>query len=336
MADSDNRLMDTAAHREAGAGSPDLDSARRVIRMEIDGLRALSDTLDGNFDRAIDQILAVEGRVIVTGMGKSGHVAHKIAATLASTGTPTQYVHPAEASHGDLGMITTQDAILALSNSGETAELSDIVAFAKLKKIPLITVTARPNSALAQAADVSLVVPESPEACPLNLAPTTSTTVMLALGDAIAVSLLERRGFSTDDFRMLHPGGHLGSRLVRAGEIMHTGAEVPLVDADTPMTEAIIEMTAKSFGCVGVVGGDGALAGIITDGDLRRHMENDILAMTAAEVMTLAPKTVRRDVLAAQVLGLMNDSKITSVFVVDGHAPIGIVHIHDVLRTGLS
>lgn len=332
MSNSDNQLMDVLAADDQTA----LMSARRVIEMEIDGLRALSETLDSGIARTLDLIMAVEGRVIVTGMGKSGLIAHKIAATLASTGTPTQYVHPGEASHGDMGMITTQDAIIALSNSGETAELSDIVAYAKLKKIPLVSITARAKSALANAADVSLVIPASPEACPLSLAPTTSTTVMLALGDAIAVSLLERRGFSPDDFRLLHPGGQLGSRLIKAVDIMHSGPDMPAVAVATPMTEAILEMTAKSFGCVGVLNDDGTFAGIITDGDLRRHMENDILAMTAEEVMSASPMTVGRDILAAQVLGIMNDQKITSVFIVDNGMPLGIVHIHDVLRTGLS
>ena len=332
MAQTENQVLDEADADDEAAR----ESARRVLATEMEGLRALSAALDGNFARAVRLIGAVTGRVIVTGMGKSGHVANKIAATLASTGTPAQYVHPAEASHGDLGMITPSDAVLALSNSGETAELSDIVAYVKLRKIPLISITGRADSVLARAADVSLVIPDSPEACPLNLAPTTSTTVMLALGDAIAVALLERHGFSPDDFRMLHPGGQLGSRLTRAVDVMRTGAEIPLVKKRTPMTEAIIEMTAKRFGCVGVLDGDGLLAGIITDGDLRRHMENDILAMTAAEVMTTGPKTVADDILAAQVLGMMNDNKITCVFVVRDGKPLGIVHIHDVLRIGLS
>jgi arabinose-5-phosphate isomerase len=332
MADTENQVLEEADADDEAAR----DSARRVLATEMEGLRALSAALDGNFARAIGLIGAVPGRVIVTGMGKSGHVANKIAATLASTGTPAQYVHPAEASHGDLGMITPSDAVLALSNSGETAELSDIVAYAKLRKIPLISVTGRADSVLARAADVSLVIPDSPEACPLNLAPTTSTTVMLALGDAIAVALLERRGFSPDDFRMLHPGGRLGSRLTRAVDVMRTGAEMPLVRVDAPMTETIIEMTAKRFGCVGVLDDEGLLVGIITDGDLRRHMKNDILAMTAAEVMTAGPKAVPEDIFAAQVLGMMNDNKITCVFVVREGRPLGIVHIHDVLRIGLS
>ena len=231
MVDSDSTILDVTA-TDADAA---LRSARRVLETEIGGLRALSDTLDGGFSRAIDLIAAVSGRVIVTGMGKSGHIATKIAATLASTGTPAQYVHPGEASHGDLGMITANDAIMALSNSGETAELSDIVAYAKLKRIPLVSVTGKADSALSNAADVPLVMPDSPEACPLNLAPTTSTTVMLALGDAIAVALLERRGFSPDDFRLLHPGGQLGSRLTMAVDVMRAGDEMPLVKLDSPI-----------------------------------------------------------------------------------------------------
>lgn len=332
MADTDDTLVENL--------SPDatsvLESARRVLETEIAGLQDLSRALDERFTQAVDLLNKVRGRVIVTGMGKSGHIARKIAATLASTGSPAQYVHPGEASHGDLGMITAADAVIAMSNSGETAELSDIVAYVKLKRIPFISITGRADSVLAKAADVSLVVPDSPEACPLSLAPTTSTTVMLALGDAIAVTLLERRGFSPDDFRLLHPGGQLGSRLIRAVDIMRSGTELPLVSVDTPMTETILEMTAKQLGCVGVKTADGRLSGIITDGDLRRHMEDDILAMTASEVMTPNPKTVGDDALAAQVLAMMNENKITTFFVVVDGEPRGIVHIHDILRTGLS
>ena len=332
MVDSDSTILDKTVD-DANAA---LQSARRVLETEIDGLRALSNALDGGFSQAIELIASVTGRVIVTGMGKSGHVATKIAATLASTGTPAQYVHPGEASHGDLGMITAHDAIIALSNSGETAELSDIVAYAKLRGIPLISVTGTADSALSNAADVPLVMPASPEACPLSLAPTTSTTVMLALGDAIAVALLERRGFSHDDFRLLHPGGQLGSRLTMAVDVMRSGDEMPLVNLDSPMTETIIEMTAKRFGCVGVLSSAGKLAGVITDGDLRRHMEDDILAMTAAEVMTPDPKAVSENILTAQVLAMMNENKITNYFVVADGTPVGIIHIHDVLRKGLS
>ena len=332
MADTDDTLVENLSLDATSA----LESARRVLETEIAGLQDLSRALDERFTQAVDLLNKVRGRVIVTGMGKSGHIARKIAATLASTGSPAQYVHPGEASHGDLGMITAADAVIAMSNSGETAELSDIVAYVKLKRIPFISITGRADSVLAKAADVSLVVPDSPEACPLSLAPTTSTTVMLALGDAIAVTLLERRGFSPDDFRLLHPGGQLGSRLIRAVDIMRSGTELPLVSVDTPMTETILEMTAKQLGCVGVKTADGRLSGIITDGDLRRHMEDDILAMTASEVMTPNPKTVGDDALAAQVLAMMNENKITTFFVVVDGEPRGIVHIHDILRTGLS
>ena len=332
MADTDDTLVENLSPDATSA----LESARRVLETEIAGLQDLSRALDERFTQAVDLLNKVRGRVIVTGMGKSGHIARKIAATLASTGSPAQYVHPGEASHGDLGMITAADAVIAMSNSGGTAELSDIVAYVKLKRIPFISITGRADSVLAKAADVSLVVPDSPEACPLSLAPTTSTTVMLALGDAIAVTLLERRGFSPDDFRLLHPGGQLGSRLIRAVDIMRSGTELPLVSVDTPMTETILEMTAKQLGCVGVKTADGRLSGIITDGDLRRHMEDDILAMTASEVMTPNPKTVGDDALAAQVLAMMNENKITTFFVVVDGEPRGIVHIHDILRTGLS
>lgn len=332
LVDRESAILDMTANDAEAA----LRSARRVLETEIGGLRALSDALDDGFSKAIDLIAGVSGRVIVTGMGKSGHIATKIAATLASTGTPAQYVHPGEASHGDLGMITASDAVIALSNSGETAELSDIVAYAKLKRIPLISVTGKADSALSNAADVPLVIPDSPEACPLSLAPTTSTTVMLALGDAIAVALLERRGFSPEDFRLLHPGGQLGSRLTIAADVMRSGDEMPLVKLASPMTETLIEMTAKRFGCVGVLSPAGKLVGIITDGDLRRHMENDILAMTAAEVMTPDPKAVSENILTAQILAMMNENKITNYFVVPDGVPVGIVHIHDVLRKGLS
>jgi arabinose-5-phosphate isomerase len=332
MVDSDGTVLDKMTEDARAA----LDSARRVLETEIGGLRALSEALDEGFARAVDLIAAASGRVIVTGMGKSGHIANKIAATLASTGTPSQYVHPGEASHGDLGMITSEDVVIALSNSGETAELTDIVAYAKLKRIPLISVTGKADSALSNAADVPLVMPASPEACPLSLAPTTSTTVMLALGDAIAVALLERRGFSPEDFRMLHPGGQLGSRLTMATDVMRSGDEMPLVNLTTPMTETIIVMTAKRFGCVGVLSDAGRLVGIITDGDLRRNMEDDILAMTAGEVMTPDPKAVSENILTAQVLAMMNENQITTYFVVTDRIPVGIIHIHDVLRKGLS
>ena len=315
----------------------DVEAARRVLAMEIEGLEALARSLDRAFIDAIDVLAGADGRITVTGMGKSGHVARKIASTLASTGTPALFVHPGEASHGDLGMIAPGDAVLALSNSGETAELSDILAYTRRFRIPLVAITRRAESALAEAADVALVVPASAEACPLGLAPTTSTTMMLALGDAIAVALLERKGFSSEDFQVLHPGGQLGRQLLRVADIMHAGAAVPLVRAGTPMAEAILVITAKSFGCAGVIDEGGRLVGIVTDGDLRRHMGDGLLTQRVDAVMTPTPKTIRPQALAAEALGQMNAQAITSLFVVDdGWRPLGILHIHDCLRAGIA
>ncbi len=314
---------------------PGRKAARRVLRTEADALSAMATAIDATFAAALDLLVAVKGRVVVTGMGKSGHVAGKIAATLASTGTPAQFVHPGEASHGDLGMITPADALIALSNSGKTAELSDIVAYSRRRQIPLIAMTRRPDSLLAEAADVALILPESPEACPMGLAPTTSTTMMMALGDAIAVALLERKGFKETDFQDLHPGGALGQKLLRVADLMHGREEMPLCQEDTPMSEAILTMTHRHFGCVGVIDGDGRLAGIITDGDLRRHMGNDLLRQTAGQVMTNKPKTISPHVLGAEALGVMNANSITTLFVVDGAKPIGIVRLHDCLSAGL-
>lgn len=314
----------------------DLTVARRVLETEIAGVSALARVLDQRFVRALDLLSGVSGRIVVTGMGKSGHVARKIASTLSSTGTPAQYVHPAEASHGDLGNITRDDAVLALSNSGETPELSDLVAFTRLRKIPLVAVTGRAGSSLDRAADAALVIPDSAEACPMNLAPTTSTTVMLVLGDALAVALLERRGFTPTDFHTLHPGGQLGRKFINVGDIMHGADEVPLAPATMAMTDALLIMTAKSFGCVGVVDAGGRLIGIVTDGDLRRHMNRELLAQTAETVMTRNPRTIPPTLLAAQALGYMNERKITSLFVVVDEKPVGIVHIHDCLRAGIA
>jgi len=314
---------------------PDLGSARRVLALESHGLAALAASLGTEFIEALDVLGQVSGRVVVTGIGKSGHVGRKIAATLASTGTPAMFVHPAEASHGDLGMITPGDAIVALSNSGETTELAHIVVYAKRFEIPLVAVTKGADSALAKAATVTLVVPDSDEACPMGLAPTTSTTVMMALGDAIAVTLFERKGFTADDFQTFHPGGELGRRLVPVAELMHVGSEVPLIDGDAPMAEALVTMTAKRFGCVGIVGADGRLRGIVTDGDLRRHMGPGLVSARAADVMTPNPKTIRPGALASKALGVMNALAITNLFVVDAaEVPVGIVHVHDCLRAG--
>ena len=314
----------------------DLASARRVLELEAAGIGALSRSLDDQFNRAIALLARVTGRVIVTGMGKSGHVAVKVAATLASTGTPAQFVHPAEASHGDLGMITEHDAVIAFSNSGETQELADLITYAKRYEIPLIAITGRAGSTLAKAGSVTLVLPDTPEACPMGLAPTTSTTVMLALGDALAVALLEHKGFSADDFHVLHPGGKLGKRLLRVSALMHGGETMPLIVRDAPMSEVLIKMTQKGFGCVGIVDTEGLLLGVITDGDLRRHMSDDLLTLRATQVMTAKPKTIRPDALASEALGFMSNRSITNVFVVDDGRPIGIIHVHDILRAGVA
>lgn len=310
--------------------------ARRVLDMEADGLRLLADSLDESFDRAVSLLHAVSGRIIVTGMGKSGHVGRKIAATLASTGAPSFFVHPAEASHGDLGMVTKADAVLALSNSGDTAELSDIIAYTRRFGIPLIGVTRRTPSTLADQADVLLLLPPAPEACPLGLAPTTSTTMTLALGDALAVALLEARGFTAADFRQFHPGGKLGQALLLVTDVMHAGDDVPLCRLDAPLQEVILEMTSKRLGCVGVLDADGKLAGVITDGDLRRHLSHEMMSASAESLMSRQPKTIRPKALAAEALGEMNLRQITSLFVVDQGRPLGVVHIHDCLRAGVA
>ena len=326
-----------ASDREAS----DLKAARRVLRFAGEALSELSDTLDGAFTRALDLLAAVRGRVVVSGMGKSGHIGRKLAATLSSTGTPAQFVHPAEASHGDLGALTRSDALIMLSNSGETVELSDLITYAKRHGIPLIGIASNPNSALIAASDAALVLPKSQEACPMGLAPTTSTTVMLALGDALAVALMERKGFSADQYRDLHPAGALGRALIRVLDIMHDGQNLPLVKPDAVMRDVLITMTSGGFGVAGVVDGDGALVGIITDGDLRRHMARELIERSARDVMTKNPKTVAPGTLAAEALAYMNDStpKVTCLFVVDPKdapkKPLGILHVHDCLRAGL-
>jgi len=329
-----------ASRRPKSEPARDLDSARRVFRLEAEGIQALARALDGPLGQAliktIDLIRAATGRVIVTGMGKSGHVARKIAATMASVGTPAQFVHPAEASHGDLGMITTADAVLALSNSGETPELSDLVAYCKRFSIPLIAMTAGTDSTLADAASVTLALPASPEACPLGLAPTTSTTMMLALGDALAVALLERSGFSAENFQVLHPGGKLGRKLLRVSDIMHAGAAMPLVRPDQPMSEVLIEMTAKRHGHCGVVDGAGLLVGVVTDGDLRRHMSPELLTRSAESVMTRNPLTIRPDAFAAEALGLIQARKKNGLFVVRNGEAVGFIHLHDLLAAGVA
>jgi len=318
-------------------GKSDLEVARRVIRAEIRGLESLAGGLDGSFATAVGACAKLRGRIIVTGVGKSGHVGRKIAATLASTGTPAQFIHPVEASHGDLGMIGSEDAILALSNSGETSELADIVAYSRRFGIPLIAITGGARSALAGAADTVLLLPPASEACPMGLAPTTSTTMMMTLGDALALALLERKGFSAPDFLAFHPGGKLGRRLLLVRQIMHTKDEIPLVAPVARMSEAILVMTAMSFGCVGVCDSSGRLIGVITDGDLRRHMGETLLALSVAEVMHRKPKTIAPAALAADALGTMNRFAITSLFVCEkDDRPIGFLHMHDCLRAGVA
>lgn len=315
----------------------DLDAGQRVLRLEAEGLGILATSLDDTFTQILDILAAVTGRVTVTGMGKAGHIARKIAATLASTGTPAQFVHPGEASHGDLGMITPGDAVLAMSNSGETTELSAIIAYTRRFSIPLVALTSRADSALAESADAAIILPSAPEACPMGLAPTTSSTMMLGLGDAIAIALLERKGFSTKDFQVLHPGGSLGRKLLHVSDIMHGPVELPLCKPETPMAEAILIMTNGTFGCVGITDESGALIGVVTDGDLRRHMNPRLLEVSAGEVMTGAPQSIRPQALAAEALGMMNAAAhpFTSLFVVEDGHPVGIVHIHDCLRAGV-
>jgi arabinose-5-phosphate isomerase len=277
--------------------------------------------------------------VVVTGMGKSGHIGRKIAATLASTGTPAQFVHPGEASHGDLGMLVRGDVVLALSNSGETAELADLIEHAHRFGLPLVAITQNERATLARAADVVLALPAAPEACRIGLAPTTSTTMQLALGDALAVALLTRRGFGPQDFRQFHPGGRLGARLRRVRDLMHAGGDMPLAPPETPMHAALLEMSAKRFGCLGVVDADGRLVGIVTDGDLRRHMGPDLLTRRVEEIMTRAPRAIGPEALAADALRMMNEPRhpITTLFVVDAaRVPLGILHVHDLLRAGIA
>ena len=310
-------------------------TGRRVILREAEALTLLAGSLDDSFARAVTLILGAQGRVIVSGMGKSGHVGRKIAATFASTGTPAQFVHPAEASHGDLGMVTPGDVVLVLSNSGETPELADIVAHTRRFGIPLIGVAGRADSTLLRQSDVAIVLPPAQEACDRGIVPTTSTTMTLALGDALAIALMEQRQFTPEDFRQFHPGGKLGARLARVRDLMHT--DLPLVATQTPMGEALITMSQRGFGVAGVTDDTGALVGVITDGDLRRHMAG-LLDHRAGEVMTANPRTIGAEALAERALAVMQDRKITSLFVVEpegSRTAVGILHIHDCLRAGV-
>lgn len=336
MRSADSVPVTALSRNEAG----DLAAARRVLDCASEAMAALGAGLNGDFTRAVDTILAVKGRVIVSGMGKSGHIARKIAATLASTGTPAQFIHPAEASHGDLGAVTRADALLMLSNSGETQELSDLITFAKRFSIPIIGIASRPDSTLLQASDVPLLLPRAREACPIGLAPTTSTTLMLVLGDALAVALMERKGFSADQYRDFHPGGLLGRGLIRVLDLMHTGDALPLIAEHSSMQQALLVMSKQHFGCVGVTNKSGALIGMITHGDLARHMDRNLLDLAPTAVMTRNPKIVAPEQLAAEALAIMNEKKITQLFVLASNdsskRPVGILHIHDCLRAGLQ
>jgi arabinose-5-phosphate isomerase len=327
------------ADRPLPATDTYLESARRAVHKQRQGLgkllTALDDGLGPSFVAAVELLRKAKGRIILSGVGKSGHIARKIAATLASTGSPSIFIHPTEASHGDLGIVTSEDVIIMLSNSGETLELRDLIAYSRRFAVPLIAITTNGDSTIAKAADVVLSMPKAAEACPIGLAPTTSTTLQLVIGDALAVTLLEEKGFTASDFKRFHPGGRLGAALAHARDIMHKPPEMPVAAPDLDMASALIIMTEKSFGCLGIVDGDGRLTGIITDGDLRRHMSNGLLSKMCGDIMTPSPKTVSPDTLAAEALEILNNAKITSLFVIEDERPVGIVHIHDLLRIGV-
>lgn len=335
-----NVLVQPLAHDDERSlqSHDDLGEARRVITLEIQALGALADSLDHSFEQAVSLLLETPGRVILSGIGKSGHIAHKMASTFASTGTPAFFVHPSEASHGDLGMLTPHDTLIMLSLSGETHELSDILHYTKRFDIPLIAMTRKRDSTLSKAARITLELPFFQEACPMGLAPTTSTTLMLALGDALAVTLLKRKGFSERDFKKLHPGGLLGRKLLHTVDLMRPYEELPLVGMGTPMSEALVTMTEKGFGCIGVLEGERKLVGIITDGDLRRHMSTSLLSQPVDAVMTASPKTILSSTFAAEALGFMNQNAITNVFVIDEFCGdlVGLLRLHDCLKAGVA
>ncbi len=315
-------------------------SALRTLEAESSGLAALAAALQNGlgktFQEAVRVLSGAEGRVIVSGIGKSGHIGRKIAATLASTGTPAFFIHPSEAAHGDLGMVTPKDVLLAISWSGETIELKTLVTFSRRFGVPLISITSRATSALGQASDVVIELPRASEACPHGLAPTTSTTMQLVIGDCLAVALLEARGFTATDFKVFHPGGSLGAQLKFVADLMHKADRLPLVRVDEPMTSALVIMTQKALGCLGIIDGDGKLVGIITDGDLRRHMGPNLLTVTAGQIMTPNPKSIKPTALASSALDILNKSRITALFVVEGGRPVGLVHVHDLLRASVA
>jgi arabinose-5-phosphate isomerase len=305
--------------------------AKTVLEKEIDGLLALKLWFSDPFVKTVEKITNLRGRVIVSGMGKSGHIARKIASTLSSTGTPAFFVHPAEASHGDLGMITEDDLVLLLSNSGESEELNNILDYCKRFLIPVVGISRKSNSTLMMASEIALTLPDTPEASNIS-APTTSTTMMIALGDALAVVLYEKRGFSHSDFKILHPGGKIGAKLIKVKELMHTKEAIPLAYYYEPATKAILEMTSKRLGCVGIIDENGKLLGVFTDGDLRRHIEHDLKTIRIEDIMTKNPKVITKDAFASEALGIMNKKAITNLFVVEDSKPVGVIHMHDILR----
>ena len=333
------RNVKADAHSSAAV----VDSIRRTITTAKNGIEALAAHLatDAAFAQGLVDAIALigdgRGRVVVSGVGKSGHIARKIAATMASTGTSAYFVHPTEASHGDLGMITAEDVLILLSWSGETAELANMLTYAKRFKVPVVSITCNRDSTLARTSEIALVLPKVQEACPHGLAPTTSAMLQLAVGDALAMALLERRGFSAEDFKTFHPGGKLGAQLRLVHELAHVAEQVPLLAVGRPMSEAVIEMSAKGFGVVGIVDEKGVLTGVITDGDLRRHMAGNLLSQPVEEVMSRNPRVVHGDVLASAAMEFMEEHKITVLFLVDdAGSPVGILHIHDLLRAGVA
>ena len=314
----------------------DKNCAIRTINREIDTITKLRDSLDNNLTQTLNLMQQAKGRIILTGMGKSGHIGKKIAASLASTGTPSFFVHPAEASHGDLGMITEDDVVIAISNSGESKELVDILNYCKRFGIKLIAITKNPQSSLGKAGDVVLQLPNNGEACPLGLAPTNSTTATLVLGDILTAGLIERKGFTKSDFNQRHPGGKLGSILQRVSDLMHTDLEMPILEENSNMQQVLLEMTSKRLGCVGFVNKDGIFTGMLTDGDLRRCLSAEILTKKAIDLMTKNPKTISKDTMAAEAMKIMHDKKITNIFVIEDKKPIGVIHIHDLLNNGVA
>ncbi len=328
--------MKNLSNKENEQFIKDKNCACKTIDSEIETLKILRDDLNLSLTKALDIMQNVKGRVIITGMGKSGHIGKKIAASLASTGTPSFFVHPAEASHGDLGMITEGDVVIAISNSGESKELADILNYCKRFGITLISITKNPNSSLGKAGDIVLLIPNNGEACPLGLAPTNSTTATLVLGDILTTCLMERKGFTTTDFNDRHPGGKLGSVLQKVSDLMHTGTEMPILEENASMQQVLIEMTSKRLGCVGFINKKGELTGMLTDGDLRRCLSAHTLDKQAYEIMTKNPKTISKDSIASSAIKIMNDKKITNLFVVENNKPVGVIHIHDLLSKGIA